>query len=173
MIKIENKIKYKIAKFGANKLFIKEYKEREKMDEQQLIILFDTVWSKTLEELVLKAKKCPVEEVYNRLLDEKHSFIDPKQEHRSFHYKKAEFIVQLEIYKHEKFQYRLTDLWRVTSSDSYPQTLFINFSSVEEKNLFKSLAEKLNFRDEELGLKLIYNFMNLHSGYEITKEKEE
>ena len=89
-----------------------------------------------------------------------HTYIDPEQEHRSFHDLKAEFIAQLE--KLDSNKYRLTQLWRVTSSDNHPKTLFVNFDSIEEKEQFNELANKLGFNAEQLGLQIIRNFVNLH-----------
>ena len=95
-----------------------------------------------------------------RLLEKYHTYVDREQEHRSFHYLKAEFITQLE--KLEKNKHRLTQLWRVASSDNHPKTLFVNFDSIEEKEQFDELANKLGFNAEQLGLKIIRNFVNLH-----------
>lgn len=163
MIEIDAQDKIRIAKSGANKLFLVDYDTRQRMDKQQLIELFDRVWLNGLRRLVLDAEVIEPEEVSRRLLDKHHTYVDPQQEHRSFRYLRAEFIAQLEPYKNG--EYKLTQLWRVASSDNYPKTLFINFSSVEERELFYSLARSLDMDDEELGLRLIRNFMNLHPGY--------
>ena len=167
MININDADKARIAKFGANKLFEVEYDTRQKMQESELIELFDHVWLRGLDDRVKKAEVISREEVTRRLLDKYHDFVDPHQEHRSFHYLKAEFIAQLE--KVDSEQHKLTQLWRVASSDTYPKTLFINFGSVEERKKFDNLAKNLETSDEELGLQLIYSFMNLHPGYEPTE----
>ncbi|HAZ46510.1 MAG TPA: hypothetical protein DDW76_01920 [Cyanobacteria bacterium UBA11369] len=168
MIAVEDQDKVRFAKFGANKLFEVEYDTRQNMSDQQLIELFDRLWLTKIERLVLNGEVCEAEEVDRRLLDKFHSFIDPQQEHRSFHYRKAEFIAQL--LRQDNSQYKLTQLWRVASSDEHPKTLFINFSSVEERERFASLAKSLRINDEQLGLQLLRNFMNLHPGYEAFKE---
>ncbi|MEL6166417.1 MAG: hypothetical protein AAFR37_22635, partial [Cyanobacteria bacterium J06628_3] len=99
-----------------------------------------------------------------------HAFIDSEQEHRTFHYKNAEFISQLQTLENTK--YKLTQLWRVTSSDEHPLTLFIKFSNIEEKECFESLAKSLKKKEEELGLQLIHNFMDLHPDYKATYEQD-
>ncbi len=164
MIIIDDADKTRMAKSGANKLFEIEYDDRQKMTGVELANLFNHIWSKGLDDRVEKAEVISKEEVARRLLDKYHDYIDPQQEHRSFHYLKAEFIAQLRKINNE--QYKLTQLWRVASSDIYPKTLFIEFSSVEERKKFESLAEKLETSDKELGLELVLNFMRLHPGYE-------
>ena len=168
MIQVDDFHKVRIAKSGANKLFGIDYETRKSMNEEDLIHLFNQIWSKKLENMVLQAEKIEHAEVKRRLLDKYHNFIDSQQEHRTFHYKKAEFIAQLQIIDSTK--YKLTQVWRVTSSDEHPLTLFIKFSNIEERERFQSLAEKLEIDDEKLGLRLIRNFMNLHPGYTFNEE---
>ncbi|AKG20812.1 hypothetical protein [Calothrix sp. 336/3] len=167
MITIDDSDKARIAKIGANKLFDVEYETRQKMSNLELIEVFERAWEKVLENRVNNAEIISSEEVARRLLDKYHGFIDPQQEHRSFHYLKAEFIAQL--IKTDSNTYKLTQIWRVASSDTYPKTLFISFSSVEERNRFDELARSLQYTDEELGLLLIRNFMNLHPDYQPDK----
>lgn len=165
MIQVEDADKIRITKSGANKLFGVEYDERQNMSSEKLIEWFDTQWCNIVKELVEKAEVCRShKEVIRRLPDKYHSFIEPEQEHRSFRYRQAEFIVQLQPL--DDNQYRLNQLWRVTSSDVHPKTLFVNFSTVEERDRFEDLATKLGIEDEKLGLQLVRNFMNLHPGYE-------
>lgn len=160
MIEISDYDKIRIAKSGANKLFGADYDIRKNMDEIELIALFDKVWANRLEYLVLGAEVIARDEVTRRLLDKYHTYVDPKQEHRSFHHLKAEFIVQLEPLGEDR--YKFTQLWRVASSDTHPKTLFITFSSTAERDQFSTLAQDLSASDEELGLKLVRNFMDLH-----------
>lgn len=163
MIEVDSKDKIRIAKGGPIKLFKVDYKDRKNMGERQLIELFDRVWSGELERMVTKAEVIPSEEATRRLQDKYHNFVDPDQQHRSFYHLKAQFIVQLQLSKNN--QYKLTQLWLVNSSDIHPKTLYVTFSSVEERDLFASLAQSLGINDEELGLRLIRNFMDLHPGY--------
>ncbi len=106
MIEVDNHDKVRIAKFGANKLFEVDYDTRKSMDEQKLIDLFNQTWTRKLENMVLQAEKIECGEVKRRLLDKHHDFIDSQQEHRTFYYKKAEFIAQLQIL--ENTEYKLT-----------------------------------------------------------------
>lgn len=168
MIQVEDDDKIRITKSGANKLFVVEYDERQNMSSEKLIELFDTKWYNIVKELVEEADVCRShKEVIRRLPDKYHSFIEPEQEHRSFRYRQAEFIVQLQPL--DDNQYRLNLLWRVPSSDDHPKTLFVNFSSVEEREQFEKLATSLGINDEKLGFQLQRNFMNLHPGYEASE----
>lgn len=160
MIHIDDVDKVRIARYGANKIFVIHYDDRKIMDDKELIELFDRAWSNGLNIRIQRAEIIQPEEVERRLLDRYHTYINHEQEHRSFHYSKTEFIVQLE--KFSSKEYRLTQLWRVASSDSHPKTLFINFDSIEEKEQFDELANKLGFDAEKLGIILIRNFVNLH-----------
>ncbi|MGL4498023.1 MAG: hypothetical protein ACRCU2_03085 [Planktothrix sp.] len=170
-ILVQDDDKIRMTKFGANKLFDVDYDTRQKMSEEELISLFDKVWLKhQVKALVTKGSVCNPEEAARRLDKRYHSFIDPSQNHRSFRYRQAEFIAQL--LPITKGHYNLTQIWRVSSSDYHPKTLFINFSSVEERGKFAELAGELDIKDELLGLRLIRNFMNLHPGYEASEEDE-
>lgn len=160
MIEVNDQEKVRIARSGANKLFGVDYDIRKNMGEKELLNLFDKVWSNRLEHLIVGAEVISRDEVNRRLLDKYHTYVDPDQEHRSFHYLKAEFIAQLELVGDARC--KLTQLWRVASSDTHPKTLFITFSSVAERERFSSLAQNLAASDEELGLKLIRNFVILH-----------
>ncbi len=162
VITVEDSTKVMVAKFGANKLFGVDYDERQKMINEQLTELFDRVGQGKIEQLVQGGKVCEYEEVARRLKENQKKYLDSQQKHRSFRHQNAEFIVQLQS---QNDQYKLTQLWLVNSSDEYPKTLFINFSSVEERERFRKLAKSLRIDDEELGLRLVRNFMNLHPGY--------
>jgi hypothetical protein len=168
MIVVEDQDKIRLAKFGANKLFERDFDTRKTMSDQALIKLFDQVWKNTIERLVRRAEVCEYEEVCRRLLDKYQDFIDRQQEHRTFRHRKAEFIAQLQ--PQDNNHYKLTQIWRVASSDEHPKTLFITFSSVEERKRFQDLAQSLRIDDEKLGLQLVRNFMNLHPGYTALEE---
>lgn len=160
---VEREDKVRIARFGANKIFRVDFDERSRMIDDELVKVFDNAWSTFLEQSVTKAEKIEAAEVSRRLLDQYHPYIDDYQEHRTFKRNQAEFIVQLE--KIPEDAYRLTQLWRVKSSDEYPKTLFVNFNTIEEIERFRELADSLNKKPEILALQLIRNFMDLHPGY--------
>lgn len=168
MIIVSDSDKARIAQSGANKLFGIDYKTRKGMSRDQLLELFNEAWQNRLQYLVESAEVIIKEEVDRRLLDKYHPFIDSTQEHRSFHYLKAEFIAQLHSVNSE--QYQLTQLWRVSSSDTHPNTLFITFSDADERTQFSELARKLKKQEEDLALKLIRNFMDVTNCLDEDKE---
>ena len=162
--------KIRIAKSGANKIFKVEFSERQKMSTEQLIEVFDNAWKSGLEQWILNAEVIEAEEVERRLLDQHQPYIDSDEEHRTFRINNAEYISQLQPIGQAK--YRLTQFWRVKSSDAPPKTLFVNFNSVEEIDRFRELAQSLSISPELLGMKLIRNFMDLHPGYAADVLKE-
>ncbi len=173
VISVQDDAKIRITRlWGVNKLFSVDYDTRRKMSNEDLISLFDKVWLQhDVKAKVTKGLGCTYEEASRRLDDKYNPYIDSSQEHRSFRYCKAEFIAQLS--PTTKGDYNLTQIWLVSSSDSRPKTLFINFSSVEERDTFARLAEKFGINDDQLGLRLVRNFMNLHPGYEAEEEEDE
>ncbi|MGD1857672.1 MAG: hypothetical protein ACFB2W_25835 [Leptolyngbyaceae cyanobacterium] len=66
------------------------------MINDALAEVFDSTWSAFLERSIAKAEKIEAAEVSQRLLDQYHPYIDDHQEHRTFKYNQAEFIMQLE-----------------------------------------------------------------------------
>jgi hypothetical protein len=172
IIQVEDSVKTRIARNGANKLLGVDYDTRKQMRDEELIELFDRVWVHNLKKLVVEGVLCTPKEASRRLEQKYHAFIDYQQEHRSFIFSKAEFIAQLMPFTENEYQ--LTQIWRVSSSDNHPKTLFINFSTVEEKERFTELAESLGFKkDEDLGLSLIRNFMSLHTQPQKINDKSE
>lgn len=162
-IVVDKEEKLRIARFGANKIFKVEFNERQRMSDEQLLEVFDSAWNSGLQHWVSNAEVIEPEEVARRLLDQQHPFINADEEHRTFRRKNAEYISQLQPI--HQGMYKLTQFWRVKSSDEHPKTLFVNFDSVEEINLFKELSQSLNIPPELLGIKLIRNFMDLHPKY--------
>lgn len=116
-----------------------------------------------MQQWVSNAEVIESEEVSRRLLDQHQPYIDADEKHRTFRRKNAEYISQLQPL--HQGMYKLTQFWRVKSSDEYPKTLFVNFDSVEEIDRFKALSESLDILPELLGAKLIRNFMDLHPKY--------
>lgn len=160
MVTVEEQDKIRMTRIGANKLFEVDRDIRKKMTYRELIELFDKIWWNGLKSEIVNAKVISPEEVRRPLLNVNKPFLDSGQEHRSFYHLGEEFIAQLK--QVENSDYKLNQLWRVAWSDSPPKTLYITFSSVEERNRFTSLAEGLGTEDEALGLRLIQNFMDLH-----------
>jgi hypothetical protein len=158
-IKVEDQHKIRIAKWGANKLFGDPDKRKNEMNDEQLIKLFDRVWNVTLEHAVLSADVCDANEAYERISAKERNFFDFEQEHRQFRLKdlNVEFIAQLESLADD--EQSLTQLWRISSTDINPKTLYVTFETVEERLRFKEIANSLGWHDDNLGLNLILDFM--------------
>jgi len=155
---VEEREKINIAKWGANKLFGDPDKRRKEMTDQELITLFDSVWEDRLRRAIVTASKCQSTEAIERLTPSQRNYFDHKNEHRQFRLNdlNVEFVVQLEKTDNSE---KLNQLWRVSSSDEHPKTLFVTFETVEEKEKFKKLAANLGRQEEELGLELVTDFV--------------
>lgn len=151
--------KVRIAKLGANKLFGDPDKRKEMIDNE-LINLFNEVWTGTLVSNITRAAKCDPNDAYKRLTEREKKFFAFEQEHRQFRLQdfNLEYVVQLEYLAHN--EYSLTQLWKIASSDINPKTLYVTFETVDERKRFKNLATKLGFNDEDLGLRLVLDFMS-------------
>ena len=168
-IVVDREEKIRIAKFGANKIFKVEFAARQRMSDEELVEVFDKTWQNGLHQWISAAEVIEPDEVSRRLLDQHQPFIDINEEHRTFRRNNAEYISQLQPLAQDT--YKLTQFWRVKSSDEYPKTLFVNFDSVEEIDRFKALSQSLDIPPERLGIKLIRNFMDLHPQYSLNSDK--
>lgn len=159
IIKIEDEQKIRIAKWGANKLFGDPDKRKLEMSNDDLVKLFDKVWEQTLQRAVTTADTCNSQEAFARLSDREKSYFDFDQKHRQFRLKdhNIEFIVQLRATSEDNPE--LTQLWKVSSTDINPKTLYVTFDSVQEREQFGELANQLGWSDEDLGLQLLLDFM--------------
>jgi hypothetical protein len=128
------------------------------MDDEQLVALFDRAWDAGLERAVARESLlCEFEVARVRLKVEQRKFLNAKEEQRQFRYQEMEFIVQLK--PTGKSGKELTQLWKVQSGDDYPKTIFVTFGTVEERQRFKDIADRLGWQDEELALSILRDFM--------------
>lgn len=165
---VSENTKQLLAKLGPNKLFGDDVDQRKKLSNIDAELLFDRVWKNTLEHEVRAGDQCDSNDAKSRLTPTQQQYFDSTQEHRSFRMQalNAEFIAQL--YCHSIDEYEMTQLWRVSSSDTHPKTLFVTFATVEEREKFRKLATNLGIKDDDLGLQLILDFMKKHPGRFLT-----
>ncbi|MDB5339504.1 MAG: hypothetical protein JWN70_5123 [Planctomycetaceae bacterium] len=172
IIEVSEDVKRNLARFGPNKLFGDDVDERKKLTDEQEIALFDRVWKAKLEAAIQSAERCDSDEAKQRLTFSQQQYFRASQEHRSFRMQQlnAEFVVQLLPSEGNNFKdtYELTQLWRVSSSDTHPKTLFVTFDTVEQREQFKHLAGRLGIKDVDLGLHLVMDFMTKHPGRFLT-----
>lgn len=154
---VSDSTKIIIAKFGPNKLFNEDWSERQKFSNEELIELFDRVWESELRRAVTTANLCEAKSAYERLSEKQQAYFDFDQEHREFRLKELWFIAQLNRLPNSDEE--LTQLWPVRSSDYDPKVLYIRFDTIEERKQFRNLANFLGQRDDELGKRLILEFM--------------
>lgn len=153
----DNRLKIYHAKYGYNNLFGKDVDERKRMTDEQLIERFDTVWRNSLNSAVAKADRCDADDARRKLKSDQQSFVKDDQDQREFWLEGGLFIAQLSI--EDKTTQELTQLWFIKSSNVDPRTLFITFDTVNMREEFARLAQQLRYKDDELGKKLLLDFM--------------
>lgn len=160
-IEIERNLKVNIAKWVfPNKLFSGDQGvKRNQMIEEELVKEFDFIWDNHLKDAAKKASVCLPDNAKKELSAKQKNYLDKNQEHREIFLegRRLKFIIQLQELSEEKF--KLTQLWYINYPDQHPTTLYINFDSIEEREKFKTIAEKLKWNDEKLGKELILDFM--------------
>ncbi len=166
LIVVPKNVKINLTKWkGAlpNKFFPDEIvPERERMKEQDLIKHFDRIWENHLKSGLDNSEICPADMARQELSQSQQKFFDSDQEHRELRIEiegdPFKFIAQLQHLGHQN--YEMTQLWWIKSSDKHPQTIFISFKTVEERQRFTALAQMLGWKDQELGKELLMDFMN-------------
>lgn len=169
-ISIDNATKALIARSGPQRTF-GDFDARAKLDQPELIKLFDNVWNLGLHQAVKDSLPCEFEVAKTRLQGKQKNFVDPHQEQRQFRFQSMDFIVQTR--QNASGESELTQLWKVQSGDDHPKTLWVTFDTVAERKRFKAIAEHLRQQDDDLGLAIIRDFMaKFDSVVPIEKSKE-
>lgn len=165
-IQISNETKKRLAmsKYALpNKLLELEQvekRDRKELTETELMQLFDNVWQNHIQQPLEKSLPCDEATAKERLGVKQIEYLRPDQEKREFYlqHKLLNFIAQLKPL--DKEEYELTQLWLITSSDSNPKGLYIEFEDTSKKEDFKNVAESLGYADSsKLALKLIRDFI--------------
>jgi hypothetical protein len=142
-----------LAKWGPPKVFGVEVDQREALSIPDAVVWFDGIWGDRLEEAVRRATPCELSFVREKVPYKSQGFINDDAKHREFTHASCQFIVQL------------TDtttcdrLWFIPSSSADPRTVYVKFSTMETKREFDLMASKLGWKPEELGEKLLLDFM--------------
>lgn len=161
-IRANDQTKVRIAISGPNKLFGISFEDRKKMPTEDLVKLFDRVWREFLEREIIEATQWAARDAYERLLPSNQAFFDFQQSHFAFRPKNMNLEMIAQLNETSAGEWELTQLWKVASSDTHPETLYVTFESVEERERFRRLANALGQHDETLGLELIRDFMQKH-----------
>ena len=159
VIEKETKIRLSKSRWAIpNKLLSDRYsEERQKMNDNQLIKMFDQIWEAFLEKAIISAEVCDVNFVKTKLSNNELKFMDSQQKHYTFRLKNLDFITQLKLLSHNK--YELNQLWFIKSTDKSPNCILVCFDKVEERKNFTEIAKMLNWEDHKLAKQLLLDFM--------------
>lgn len=142
-----------LAKYGPAKVFGIEVDQREALPNPDAVAWFDRVWAGRLEEAVRKATPCELSFVREKVPFKSQSYIRDGAKHREFTLANCLFIVQLTDAS------TCDQLWFIPSSSADPRTVYVKFATMDIKREFDAMASKLGWKPEELGEKLLLDFM--------------
>lgn len=143
-----------LAKYGPAKVFGIEVDQREALSNHDAVAWFDRVWAGGLEEAVRRATPCELSFVREKVPYKSQGFINDSAKHREFTLANCLFIVQLVDAT------TCDQLWFIPSSSADPRTVYVKFATMDIKRDFDALASKLGWKPEELGEKLLLDFMD-------------
>ena len=127
------------------------------MQDEELIVRFDRVWENMLHQAVLSAERCDPEDARRKVKPDQQRWVHDDEEQREFWLEGGLFIAQI---AHETSgQYLLDQLWFVRSSNVDPRTLFVTFETLEVRRLFDQVASKSGWKAEDLGEKILLDFI--------------
>jgi len=142
-----------LAKWGPPKVFGVEVDQREALENDDAVAWFDRIWAYRLEEAVRKATPCDLSFVREKVPYKSQGFIKEQAKHREFTLASCLFIVQL-------IDATTCDqLWFIPSSSGDPRTVYVKFATMDIKREFDAIASKLGWKPEDLGEKLLLDFM--------------
>jgi hypothetical protein len=142
-----------LAKWGPSKVFGIEVDQREALSNGDAVAWFDRVWATRLEEAVKRATPCDLSFVREKVPFKSQNFINDNAKHREFTLANCLFIVQMTD------STTCDQLWFIPSSSADPRTVYVKFATLDIKREFDALATKLGWKPENLGEKLLLDFM--------------
>jgi hypothetical protein len=138
----------------ALEIFGSDFDDRaKKMSETEAEARFDMAWKATIEPVVSNADECDIDLVREHVKGQGANYIRDEAKHRHFKLNNKFFIAQL-VSADECDQ-----LWLVPSAIRDPWTVYVKFAEVRVKEQFEEEATKLGWRPEQLGEKLLADFM--------------
>lgn len=149
----------RLARNGPVKVFGENVDERKRMSEEQAQRLFDERWKAVILPAMLGGRETSHESARMRLHEASLPYLRHGQLLWEFDVQGLDFIAQIDTQASPE---RLTQLWSVTSIDKNPKLLRVVFDTVEERKRFGELSASLGWKDEELGLALVRDFMQKH-----------
>lgn len=146
----------RIARHGPDRLLGAEYRDRQNMEEAELLALFDACWP-DLRQGLERAEEIEPASAERLLTEKEQAYFKPQLKHLHVRCRGAQFLAQV-----VPTAQRLDQLWHIKSGDAHPRVLWVTFETVEERQAFRDLAGRLGWNDENLGLELIRDFMRKH-----------
>jgi hypothetical protein len=150
---VNQSAKVYLARKGPSSVFGREVDQRERLAEEGAVNWFDRVWDLSLCKEVAGAEECDVEFVREHVPPYSQAFINPAEKHRQFRLSGCLFICQLSDPE------SCDQLWFILSSSGDPRSLFVKFPTVAERAAFDKTADELGWKSEELGLKILRDFL--------------
>jgi hypothetical protein len=147
------KQKMYLARRGPTKVFGRDVDSRETFSDSEALSRFDSVWSNGLERATRTGEPVEGESVLKKIPDSARIFFRRDAVHREFLESGCLFIAQLTA------KDACDQLWFIPSTSGDPRTLYVNFDTVEEREQFGRMASSLGWKDEDLGLQLVRDFM--------------
>lgn len=142
-----------LARRGPAKVFGREVDRREVLEDGEAVSWFDQVWNNGLERSARSGVVVDAESVLEKLPDSARYYFRRNAEHREFRASGCLFVAQFP-------EAGICDqLWFIPSTSGDPRTLYVNFDTVEEREHFARVASSLGWKDEELGLQLVRDFV--------------
>lgn len=142
-----------LAKKGPAKVFGKDVDMREAFSDQEAIEWFDRLWESKLCAAVKEASPCDIDFVRSKVPFSARGFVSENARHREFTLAGCQFISQLPDLT------TCDQLWFIPSTSGDPRTVYVKFETVPIKEAFDKLAGKLGWKPEELGEKILLDFM--------------
>jgi hypothetical protein len=142
-----------LAHRGPAKVFGKDVDTRERLSDPEAVAWFDRIWESNLRRAVEQASPCDIDFVRAKVPHFAQNFIDESAGHREFTFANCLFICQLPDPQ------TCNQLWFIPSTSGDPRTLYVKFKTVPIKEAFDRLAGKLGWKPDELGEKILLDFM--------------
>jgi hypothetical protein len=155
---VNDSVKIYLAQRGAPSLFGREVDIREKLSGPDAIAWFDRVWESQLAKEVEKADECDIDFVRSNVAPHSQPWVNPEAAHRYVRLSNCSFICQLTAPEN------CDQLWFILSSSGDPRSLFVKFPTLAENEAFEKKALELGWKPEELGLKILRDFLDTATG---------
>src|SRR5271157_347611 len=158
---VNDRVKTYLAQKGVPSVFGREVDIRERLSEADAIAWFDRVWESQLAKEVEASDECDLDFVRSNVLPQAQHWLRADATHRYVRLANCSFIAQLIDPE------SCDQLWFILSSSGDPRSLFVKFPTLADKEAFVEAAHELGWRPEDLGLKILTDFLNTVSRHKV------